>query len=71
MINDILPPTNNRDPGMSIPQKRAIADLFRNASSRGLNYSERGFRQKFIDLLFKLGYYNNNKTIYFDEKGSE
>lgn len=49
-------------------QIRCINDLLRNAHSRGLNYSERGFRQKLIDLCFKLGYYRHNKTIFLNEE---
>ena len=52
---------------MSLAQIRCANDLLRNASTRGLNYSEKGFRQKLIDLLYDLGYYKHNKTVFFNE----
>lgn len=52
---------------LSKEQIRCINDLFRNAHTRGLNYSERGFRQKLIDLCYKMGYYRHNKTIFLKE----
>lgn len=54
---------------MPEPEKRCCADLLRNASSPGLNYSERGFRQKLIDLLHEMGYYKYNNSVYAKDIG--
>ena len=52
---------------MNDEQRNCANDLLRNAQSRGLNYAEKGFRQKLIDILYKLGYYKDNKTIFYNE----
>lgn len=44
-------------------KERAQADLLKNANS--LEYcNERGFKQKLIDLMYHLGYYEDNETIF-------
>lgn len=44
-------------------KRRAINDLIRNANSKQY-CNERGFRQKYIDLLYHLGYYETNESIF-------
>lgn len=44
-------------------KNRAIADLLRNAND-SCYCNERGFRQKLIDTLYKLGYYIDNESVY-------
>lgn len=45
------------------PEERAQADLLKNANS--LEYcNERGFKQKLIDTLYKLGYYKDNESVF-------
>lgn len=66
----MLVPVNKVDEDsqkMNDEQKNCANDLLRNAQSRGLNYAEKGFRQKLIDILYKLGYYKDNKTIFYNE----
>lgn len=46
---------------------RCMSDLIRNANSKDYP-NVKGFKQKYIDLMFKLGYYKNNKTL-FDKEG--
>lgn len=46
-----------------LARKRAQSDLIRNANC-GLYCNERGFRQKLIDTLYSLGYYEDNESIY-------
>lgn len=49
---------------------RCINDLLKNANSSSY-CNERGFRQKLIDLLYNLGYYRYNESIYASEKEQE
>lgn len=53
----------------SIPleEKRAIADLLYNANSNDY-INEKGFKQKLIDLLYNLGYYKDNESIFLVRK---
>lgn len=48
-------------------RKRAIYDLRQNAQRKLTNYAEKGFYQKHIDLLYQLGYYKDNKSIFDGE----
>lgn len=47
-------------------KKRAIDDLIFNANSKEY-CNERGFKQKLIDLLYNLGYYENNESIFLSK----
>lgn len=53
-----------------IPQEnqRAMADLILNANSKDYN-NVKGFKQKYIDLMFHLGYYKDNESL-FERKSS-
>lgn len=44
-------------------ESRCIRDLLHNANS-GDYINEKGFKQKLIDLLFKLGYYEHNESVF-------
>lgn len=46
---------------------RCMSDLIRNANSKDYP-NVKGFKQKYIDLMYKLGYYKTNKTL-FDKEG--
>lgn len=46
-----------------LENRRCINDLLRNAHSKQY-CNERGFRQKLIDLLYRLGYYESNESIF-------
>lgn len=46
-----------------IENKRCMQDLLKNANSHEY-CNERGFKQKLIDLLFNLGYYKDNESIF-------
>lgn len=45
------------------PEYRCIKDLFKNANSNEY-CNEKGFKQKLIDLLYNLGYYKDNESIF-------
>lgn len=45
------------------PENRCIRDLMYNANSKDY-INEKGFKQKYIDLLYKLGYYKDNETVF-------
>lgn len=49
---------------------RAIADLLKNAND-DCYCNERGFRQKLIDNLHRLGYYKFNESVYASIKEQE
>lgn len=49
------------------PESRAIRDLFRNMNDKAYE-NIKGNRQKLIDLLYKLGYYECNESIYSEIK---
>lgn len=42
---------------------RCIRDLIKNANSKEY-CNVKGFKQKLIDLLYNLGYYKDNETIF-------
>lgn len=50
-----------------IERKRAIFDLRQNAQRKMVNWGEKGFYQKHIDILYNLGYYKDNKSIFGGE----
>lgn len=50
-----------------ISRQRCINDLVKNANSKEY-CNERGFRQKYIDLLFKYGYYKDNESIFINKE---
>lgn len=50
-----------------IERKRAIFDLRQNAQRKMTNWAEKGFYQKHIDILYSLGYYRSNKSIFGGE----
>lgn len=45
------------------PENRCIRDLMFNANSHEYN-SVKGFKQKYIDLMYKLGYYKDNESVF-------
>lgn len=47
------------------PEERAQADLLKNANSKEY-CNERGFKQKLIDSLYKLGYYRDNESVFVE-----
>lgn len=48
-------------------QSRAIKDLMYNANSSDY-INEKGFKQKYIDLMYKLGYYKDNESVFSERK---
>lgn len=48
--------------------QRAMADLIQNANSKDYN-NVKGFKQKYIDLMYQLGYYKDNESL-FERKSS-
>lgn len=52
------------------PENRCIKDLLYNANSKEYT-GAKGFKQKLIDLLYNLGYYKDNKSIFLTERGEK
>ena len=52
------------------PQARCMRDLMRNANSNDY-MNEKGFKQKYIDLMYQLGYYELNETVFSQVKEKE
>lgn len=46
--------------------RRAWNDLLRNANTGMMSWAEKNFKQKLIDILFHMGYYRYNQTIYLN-----
>lgn len=44
--------------------KRASNDLLKNATKSMTSWAEKNHKQKLIDILFHMGYYKYNQTIY-------
>lgn len=63
----MLIPVNKLDEATSIPleAERCINDLLRNATSN-LYVNEKGFQQKLIDMLYELGYYKVNESVFLN-----
>lgn len=63
----MLIPVNKLDKATSIPleEERCINDLLRNATS-DLYVNEKGYQQKLIDMLYKLGYYKVNESVFLN-----
>lgn len=47
--------------------RRACSDILRNANTGMMSWAEKNFRQKCIEILYKMGYYKYNQTIYLNE----
>ena len=47
-------------------KKHAINDLLHNAKLK-VSLQTKGFNQKLIDILYNIGYYKYNDTIFLDE----
>lgn len=56
-----------KEESMPEPERRACADLLRNSTTPMITMAERGFRQKLIDNLYKLGYYKYKQSAYVKE----
>lgn len=48
--------------------KRAINDLLYIANSDKMYINEKGYLQKLVDLLYNLGYYSYNESIFLTRK---
>lgn len=46
--------------------KRASNDLLRNATKSMTSWAEKNHKQKLIDILYHMGYYKYNQTIYLN-----
>lgn len=53
---------------VSEENKRCMADLIQNANSKEYT-NVKGFKQKYIDLMYQLGYYKDNESL-FERKSS-
>lgn len=49
------------------PNTRCMKDLVRNANSHEY-CNVKGFKQKYIDLMYKLGYYKYNKSLFVNNE---
>lgn len=48
---------------VGVEEERAMRDLARNANSNDY-MNEKGFKQKYIDTMYKLGYYKDNESVF-------
>lgn len=46
---------------------RCLMDLLYNSSLK-IYTNEKGFNQKLIELLFNLGYYKDNESVFLERK---
>lgn len=46
--------------------KNASNDLLRIATKGMMSWAEKNHKQKLIDILFKMGYYKYNQTIFLN-----
>lgn len=53
---------------MDLEDKRAINDLLYIANSDKMYINEKGYLQKLVDLLYNLGYYSYNESIFLTRK---
>lgn len=60
----MLIPVEEKSEEMPIEVKRAADDLLKNATKSMTSWAEKNHRQKLIDILFRMGYYKYNQTIY-------
>ena len=49
---------------MPIELQRAASDLLKNATKSMTSWAEKNHKQKLIDILYRMGYYRYNQTIY-------
>lgn len=68
MLISIEEPKNEK---MPIEVKRAVDDLLRNATKSMTSWAEKNHKQKLIDILFHMGYYKYNQTIYLSSPTKE
>lgn len=47
---------------------RCICDLLAIYRNKSMYINEKGYLQKLIDTLYKLGYYEDNEPIFSDEE---
>lgn len=52
------------------PEYRCMRDLMHNANSKDY-INEKGFKQKYIDLMFNLGYYECNESLFSNIKETQ
>lgn len=54
----------NANVAIPVEVERASNDLLRNATKSMTSWAEKNHKQKLIDILYKMGYYKYNQTIY-------
>lgn len=47
-------------------RRRAWNDILKNATQGMMSWAERNFKQKSIEILYEMGYYKFNQTIYLN-----
>lgn len=59
--------------GEEMPEelKRASNDLLKNATKSMTSWAEKNHKQKLIDILYHMGYYKYNQTIYLTSPTKE
>lgn len=59
--------------GEEMPEelKRASNDLLKNATKSMTSWAEKNHKQKLIDILYRMGYYKYNQTIYLTSPAKE
>lgn len=67
----LLPIEDSKEEKMPIEVKRAADDLLKNATKSMTSWAEKNHKQKLIDILFRMGYYKYNQTIYLSSPVKE
>lgn len=60
----IVPLKDSQENVMPEEIRRASNDLLKNATKSMTSWAEKNHKQKLIDILFHMGYYKYNQTIY-------
>lgn len=56
---------------MPVELKNASNDLLRVATKGMMSWAEKNHKQKLIELLYKMGYYKYNQTIFVNTSNEE
>lgn len=67
----LIPIEERKEEKMPLEVKRAVDDLLRNATKSMTSWAEKNHKQKLIDILFRMGYYKYNQTIYLSSPTKE
>lgn len=67
----LVPISEAKSEEMPEELKRASNDLLKNATKSMTSWAEKNHKQKLIDILYHMGYYKYNQTIYLTSPTKE